>query len=153
MKTDYTYFAYGSNMLTERITERLGMVQNVGLGILRNHQLVFNRMGSYLPGGVASVVPRFNSIVLGVIWKIDAGQLSVLDKIEDPSAYCRETIKVDLETGASLECVTYVSFPQGYCPPSAEYLSYLVQGAEEHNFPNKYVRNLKRRSTLARKAA
>lgn len=153
MKTEYTYFAYGSNMLTERITERLGKVQIVGLGILRNHQLVFNRMGSYLPGGVASVVTRSNSIVLGVIWKIGADQLSVLDKIEDPSAYCRETIKVDLETGASLECVTYVSLPQGYCPPSEEYLSYLVQGAEEHNFPDKYVRNLKRRSTLVREAA
>jgi gamma-glutamylcyclotransferase (GGCT)/AIG2-like uncharacterized protein YtfP len=153
MKTEYTYFAYGSNMLTERITERLGLVRNVGVGTLRNHRLVFNRMGSYLPGGVASVVPRSKSIVLGVIWKIDAEQLSILDKIEDPSAYRRETINVDITRGESIDCVTYVSIPQGYCPPSVEYLSYLVRGAEEHNFPDKYVRNLKRRSTRAREEA
>ncbi len=153
MKTAFEYFAYGSNMLTERITDRLGPVEKTGLGILRNHQLVFNRLGTYLPGGVASVVPRLGSDVLGVIWKIDAVQLKTLDIIEDPEAYSRETVGVDLEHNNSVECLTYISLAQGYHPPSEEYLSYLIQGAEEHGFPARYVRNLKRRITRKRLAA
>ncbi|MEO1188047.1 MAG: gamma-glutamylcyclotransferase, partial [Pseudomonadota bacterium] len=130
----------------ERISDRLGKVEQVGIGLLRNYQLVFNRLGSYSPGGVASVVPWKGRSVFGVIWKLNTKQLNDLDEIEDPEAYTRESVSIEMEDGSLVDCLTYIAFSQGYHPPSKKYLSYLVRGAEEHDLPQRYTKNLRRRA-------
>ena len=149
MTIKHNYFAYGSNMLTERILDRLGTVEQVGIGLLPNYQLVFNRLGSYSPGGVASVIPSQGRSVYGVIWKLNNKQLTMLDEIEDPAAYSRESVSVEMNDGSSVDCLTYIAYSQGYHPPTKNYLSYLIRGAEEHDLPSKYVKNLRRRSVRA----
>lgn len=149
MTIKHNYFAYGSNMLTERISDRLGTVEQVGIGLLHNYQLVFNRRGSYSPGGVASIIPWQGRSVFGVIWELNNKQLNLLDEIEDPAAYSRRSVSVEMKDGSPVDCLTYIAFSQGYHPPTKKYLSYLIQGAKEHNLPSRYARNLRRRSVRA----
>ncbi|MEQ8559381.1 MAG: gamma-glutamylcyclotransferase family protein [Henriciella sp.] len=142
------YFAYGSNLKTEQLEKRVGPVEPVALARLDDYKLVFNRRGSYRPGGVASIKPYKASTVYGVVFKLGEEAFSKLDEIEDPAAYERVPLTVTTEDGKPLRCQTYVAFPQGYFPPSPAYLDIIREGAREHGLPPDYVRALGRRQVL-----
>ncbi len=136
------YFSFGSNMSTPQMLERCPSAERVGIGVIRQYELVFNRKGSYRPGGVASIVPSENpdQNVFGVIWKISSEDLEGLDDIEDPSAYERVTIDVQLLGGQILPCQTYLAFPQAqHVTPDPHYLELLLDAAKAAALPPDYI--------------
>ena len=137
------YFAYGSNMSSKQMKERISSSIYVGVGFIDNHSLKFNRKGSYRSSGVASVEPSSGK-VWGVVWKMSLSDLSKLTKIEDPTAYNREQMVVALESGENLTCNIYVAIKQvDFIAPEQGYVDLIVTGAKEHNLPTEYIAFLK----------
>lgn len=138
------YFAYGSNMDGAQMLERLGSeVRSLGIGFLENMKLVFNRKGSYRPGGVASVQSEAGSRVYGTIWEVSPGHLEIMDDIEDPDAYQRIRMTVMHDNGERLVCEVYQAFPEGDFQPDKEYLEKIIEAAEHSGLPTEYVKLLK----------
>jgi len=137
------YFAFGSNMDEDNLRSRVGDVRFGGTGYLDNHRLVFNRLGTHRPGGVASVEPRQNARVYGAVWNLDDRQLAVLDEIENPAAYERRMADIVLmETGRTIECQVYVAYPVGVFPADQDYIELLIGAARRLGLPPHYVRRL-----------
>lgn len=137
------YFAYGSNMVEEQMKERCKSAVKVGIGALNDHKIVFNRKGTYRPGGVASIEESEGQRVYGVIWKIHSSEFWELDEKEDPKAYVRRKIPVYTLSGEHHSCHIYEAIPQrGVFKPSKDYLKTMVRGAKEAGLPDDYIKYL-----------
>lgn len=139
----YHYFAYGSNMATGQMRERCPSAQRVAVATLRDYELVFNRRGSYRPGGVASVAPVDGKRVYGVVWRISSSDLDRLDEVEDPDAYQRDMATVFGLDGSRWRAYLYEATPEGVFEPDRDYLELMVEAAVESGLPEEYVAELK----------
>ena len=135
-----TYFAYGSNMLTARIEERLGRCARVGTGYLKGRQLVFHKRGRDGSGKCdAFETGRLADRVFGVLYRLDRGQRLKLDGFEGPGYESREVV-VQLTLDA-IEAYTYVAVPSAVerdLVPYSWYKSLVVAGAHAHRLPLPY---------------
>lgn len=116
-----------------------------GVGNLCGYKLVFNRRGSYRDGGVASIVPTGDESdrVYGVIWELSATDVRKLDEIEDPDAYARETVRVNIGDDLTLDCTTYIAIPQAdYVSPDPEYFQILLAAAKDMGLPGHYIETI-----------
>jgi gamma-glutamylcyclotransferase (GGCT)/AIG2-like uncharacterized protein YtfP len=139
----YNYFAYGSNMAERQMKERCPSAQRIAVAMLRDYELVFNRLGSYRPGGVASVAPAEGKRVYGVVWRISSSDLDRLDEVEDPAAYQRDIATVFGLDGSRWRAYLYEATPEGVFEPDRDYLELMVEAAVESGLPEKYVAALK----------
>lgn len=133
------YFAYGSNMLRERLEkDRLGSLEDLGIGILYKYKIKFNKQ-SLDGSGKTNLIQDDNSQVFGVIYKLSEEQISALDKFEP--GYSRITLDIKIgEVFVDME--TYIAQKDkinNNLLPTKEYLGYLIQGAKEHDFPLDYI--------------
>lgn len=136
------YFAYGANMDTDELTRRVGAVEQVAIGHLADHRLVFNRHGTLWDGGVSSVVGSTGEKVFGVVWRLSPEALAKLDAIEDPAAYDRLEMEVMTDAGHRLLCQVYVSYPQGERAPAPAYLALLISAARKAHLPEAHIEML-----------
>ncbi|MGE3175578.1 MAG: gamma-glutamylcyclotransferase family protein [Planctomycetota bacterium] len=137
------YFAYGSNMDPAQMLGRCPGSRLVGIGCLRDHRLVFNRKGSYRPGAVASVVPAAASTVYGVLWHMAPGEIAVMDRIEDPSAYRRTTASVQGPDDHAVAALMYVAIPEeNPPPPDPDYARILLRAGRIAGLPEAYLREV-----------
>lgn len=112
-----------------------------------NYKLVFNRKGTYRPGGVASIERsgEQESSMYGIIWRLCSQDLLELDRIEDPKAYERVPIEAQLLDGGTYECQTYPAYPEAtHVSPDPEYLDLLLQAAKPSGLPDDYVQRISR---------
>ena len=129
------YFAYGSNLSSVRLRDRLGDVGVIGVALLPRYRHWFDKYGA---DGTAkgNIVVASNSRVLGVLYQIDEAQLSRLRKFE--GGYRQIDVRIEcgqtLATAVSFEAITRVSG----LAPSREYLGYYEQGMREHGLPDDY---------------
>lgn len=140
-KKEY-YFSYGSNMSQRQMSDRVKNAEMTGVAYLENYKLVFNRKGSYRPGGVASVEASDGNRVYGTIWKMPMTQLIEMDEHEDPKAYVRETKTVIGLDGEEKDCYLYLSIPQGSIEPDPHYLELIISSANEAGLPTEYMEYL-----------
>lgn len=136
------YFSFGSNMDRDQMKVRTPKAEYVGIGVIKNHDLVFNRRGSYRPGGVASIVPKNDSDVYGVVWSISHEELKEMDRIEDPTAYERVSKTVITNDGEELHCYVYISFPQGEIAADQPYLELIISAAKSAKLPSAWIDRL-----------
>lgn len=144
------YFSFGSNMDRTQMKERTPSAEFVGIGYVPDHDLVFNRKGSYRPGGVASIVPSRGVNAYGVVWAISPRDLERMDAIEDPQAYKRVEKLVVTEGDEKLLCNVYVAFPEGDIAPDQPYLELMIQAAEAAGLPDGWIRRMKQYRAVAR---
>lgn len=134
------YFAYGSNMRSTRLEERVGAARVVGAAQLRGWSLRFDKPGRD-GTGKANIVPTPEARVWGVAWELSRESWPVLDRFEP--GYRRERFRLVTRDGGSVEALAYV-YPSAHAAapppaPSAEYLSHLIAGAREHRLPAHWV--------------
>ncbi len=131
------YFAYGSNMLSERLRLRIGSVMAVGLAFLRDRRLVFNKR-SKDGSGKANLVESPGDMTWGVLYEMNAQDLDKLDKIE--GGYARVTVQVWKTDGNVVEAVTYISDNlTSDARPYKWYKELILSGAREHGLPQDYI--------------
>jgi len=136
------YFAYGSNMLTSRITKRVPSARAVGQAALYNWCVLFSKK-SKDGSGKANLFPKTGYITWGYLYEISPDGINELDKIE--KGYTRETVNVRKDNGEVIEAETYISENLTENPVAFDsYKQMVISGAIEHNFPAEYVLYLQR---------
>jgi gamma-glutamylcyclotransferase len=135
------YFAYGSNMKVDRMTERVPSAHPVGYAKLAGNKLAFNKV-SKDGSGKTNIVDSKNDVVFGVLFEVDEDQIANLDDIEQ--GYERKNIMVLGSNEQEIHVFTYISNQTNNdLKPYDWYLKFLVNGAEENNLPRDYVDFLK----------
>ncbi len=149
------YFAYGSNLDWERITQsdRAPSAQFLLRATLPNFTLAFTRWSKLKRTGTADVVPSLGSVVWGAVFHIDPSERHALDVAEgvNSGAYRPETVTVFAENDSRrpLLVLTYTVSVKSttHQPPAPWYLKHITTGAERWELPSTYVEELRRIAT------
>lgn len=137
------YFAYGSNMCTRRLQERVPSAFPRMRAFLRKRSMRFHKRG--LDGSGKCTIHASEGdedLVWGVVFEIHRAHRARLDNVEGlGSQYHAERIVVHSDHGAEA-AFTYVAAP-GVIDPSLRpfdwYKQLVVMGAREHGLPGEYV--------------
>jgi gamma-glutamylcyclotransferase len=145
------YFAYGSNMNPERMSERNISFSSRQLAKLFCFRLEFNKVSSRNPNeGYANIVPDKNSIIEGAVYEIPGSDLSTLDQFEGyPDHYQKIQVTIQLKNFNEVETITYIAHPDKIkvgLKPSKGYIKHLLAG--EDILSKEYYRRLKIVETL-----
>ena len=145
-ENDIWYFAYGSNMNKERLINRVGSVGVQKLGYINNYKLTFNKIKND-KFSYANIEKSIGERVYGILYKVSMDQIYALDRYEGvPDHYIRKEMKIYDENGKDyVMAYVYVANRSktrfGY-PPTQEYMSFLLSGAEM--LPKEYYNKLKK---------
>ena len=135
-KVALPYFAFGSNMLFERIKKRIPRVKKLGVGKLEGYLFLFNKI-SKDGSGKGNILPNKSHYVLGVLYEIGEDEFLILDRYE--GGYKRELVNIFTE-GKTIEAITYISDKNKYgLKPNQDYFELVIKGAEENSFEQEYI--------------
>lgn len=131
------YFAYGSNMSTERLRARIESAEPVGRAHWQHMELAFNKVG--VDGsGKANLMARPGARAWGVLFDLHPDDWGILDRYEP--GYTRSTCNVSVDSGRVIEAQVYLAVPPlSAMPPQDWYRDHLLRGAEEHALPDDIV--------------
>ena len=136
------YFAYGSNMLRERLVARVTTAQAVAVGVVRDYQLDFAKV-SVDGSGKGDMVASPGGEVWGVLYEFDASQKTDLDRHEGTHYQPREVV---VFTPSGVETAwAYMAEPHRRDPakvPYDWYLALIIAGARQGGLPATCIRAL-----------
>ena len=134
------YFAYGSNLLSARLRERVPSCAVRGAARLSGWRLTTDKRGRD-GTGKANLRRDPAAVVWGVVWAIDAAEWPQLDRFE--GGYARIEVEVETPLGARLAVATYVSDRLTDVPVlDPAYKRAIVDGAREHGLPAAWIAGL-----------
>ncbi|XP_056115449.1 gamma-glutamylcyclotransferase b [Rhinichthys klamathensis goyatoka] len=144
----FLYFAYGSNLLKERLQLKNPSAIIHCVAKLKDYKLVFgNHKGvasQRWRGGVATIEHSPGEEVWGVVWRMNVTDIESLDRQENVKMGTYSPMKVFVSTtDQDLHCRTYIMNSCVYAPPSPHYLEVIVMGAEQNGLPEDYQEKLK----------
>jgi gamma-glutamylcyclotransferase len=138
------YFAYGSNMLTERLQSRCASAKARHVACADNWALTFSKR-SQDGSGKATISKATDGQVFGVVFDLDESELPELDRFEGAGdGYDRKDdflVHID-GSQEPLNVVTYIASPTHIdtnLEPFDWYLSLVIAGARQHALPPEYV--------------
>lgn len=140
------YFAYGSNMLTERLRARVPSAQPVTAASLPGFSIRFHKR-SRDGSGKCNVVatPASAVTVYGVVFEVAPEELDALDEAERRGrGYERRTVS-PLAAGTFFNTFAYIAQPayvDDALIPYDWYHALVVAGAYQHDLPSHYVAHL-----------
>ena len=144
-----TYFAYGSNMLRERLLARRVVLMDNGKPACANgYKLVFNKKSDD-GSAKANLVAERGAKCWGVLFSVDAKSLTDLDEAEGaPGHYRQENISITVANVAQT-VMTYLAQPVKVMPapglPYDWYLALILAGAKASaDMPSEWIANLRR---------
>lgn len=127
------YFAYGSNINLEQMEQRCPDARIVGPVTLENYELRFRGYG------FATIAPKENRSVYGLLWKLTPACEQTLDHYEGyPRHYTKEPVAVRTADGAKIPVMAYVmAEPMCRQPalPSPYYYQAIQKGYEANSLP------------------
>ncbi|MCY4642760.1 MAG: gamma-glutamylcyclotransferase [Gammaproteobacteria bacterium] len=136
------YFAYGSNLLTNRLVDRCPSAQYYASACVDDFALEFSKNSKKDGSGKATFIPSHGQRLYGAVFEMETSELEQLDRVE--SGYYREdSFKVCLvATGTSKTVKTYIAPEKSRNPdlkPFDWYLALIVAGAMEHKLPQTVI--------------
>ena len=142
------YFAYGSNMLEERLKRRVTTVAFRAIVALPCYRLRFRKRSEDCSGKCDIFHTRCSAdVVHGVIFDLDDSQLEDLDCAEGRgSGYHRDKITLHLADGSQTDAWVYLADPGAIDEaliPYSWYYELVIRGAEQHRLPNDYIAGLR----------
>lgn len=160
------YFAYGSNLNSQAVTEwcrhfghrppgmKLGKA-----AVLDNYRLCFPIFSEYWSGGIADIVYDPGKYVAGAVFEVTEAELAVLDmKVQrktdssgkELGVYRRIEVKVaPLGRGEAVTAVTYqgLNTDRYSIPPTQHYMDSVIQGAYGYGLSMMWIAYLQSFST------
>lgn len=129
------YFAYGSNMDKERMTERGIHFTSRSFAQLVNYKLVFNKKATcHQNCAYANIIESVNSIVEGVLYTFQDTEIELLDYVEGyPEHYIGLEVMVKDKNGTAIHAITYKACEEKLVEgayPKKSYLKYLLEGRD-----------------------
>lgn len=143
----FLYFAFGSNLLRERLQLKNPSAVFLCTGRLKDYRLNFGlweeQVDTAWHGGVATIESYPGEEVWGVVWTLSKENLSTLDEQEGVSEgeYTPLEVSVETDQGVIL-CRTYQMNNFHACPPSPQYKQVVCLGAEQNRLPKEYLKRL-----------
>ena len=142
------YFAYGSNMLEERLKPRVTSAEFRGTIALPGYRIRFRKQSTDQSGKCDIFHTRCaDDVVHSVIFDVDDGQLKALDDSEGcGKGYHREKIALRPPDGTPIDAWVYIADPGAIdeaLVPYSWYHELVIRGAEQHKLPNDYVAGLR----------
>lgn len=131
--TSFTYFAYGSNMLTSRLVARCASAKAIGLAYADGYTFAYAKRSLDMSAKGALVESR-SARAYGVLFTIDATEKARLDQFEGPGYACRADFEVLLvKDGTPVFATTYLAKEQvSDLSPYDWYAALILAGATEH---------------------
>lgn len=148
------YFAYGSNMLEQRLQKRCKSARVSGVASVTGYRLAFCKK-SKDGSGKATLVADPAGQVFGAVFYIAAKDAAELDRIEGRgNGYERieELTVLSYPDGKPITVTAYIAdddFRDSALQPYDWYLDLVVAGAEQHQLPTDYIQRLRVRPSLA----
>ncbi len=136
------YFAYGSNMSEQVMTDKCPRHRFLGAAKLPGYRLAFTRRSIRTGTGVADVVEQDGGAVWGALYELNDDDLAVLDRKEGYGwAYTHLPVLVQLGDGSEHEAVAYTVIEKQAreVPPSPTYLEGVIRAARERGLPEEYI--------------
>ncbi len=127
------YFAYGSNLLTQRLVARCPSARAIGPAVLDGHSLRFAKY-SWMDGSGKATIAAGDDQVQGMLFEMAMVDHAALDAIEGVGkGYDRwEGVEV-LADNRPTTAVTYIaSDPRDALRPFDWYLALILAGAQQH---------------------
>ncbi|KAH3776380.1 gamma-glutamylcyclotransferase-like [Dreissena polymorpha] len=151
MRMSFLYFAFGSNLLRQRLRLNNPSATFVSTARLEGYRLAFSNMGldprtMRWRGGAATIVDAPGHAVWGCVWRLDNEHRESLDRQE--SVYNAIEVPVTAPDNTVYTCLTYqlpkdLLSPRGFDPrPSPMYLDVIVRGAVQNHLPGSYIDQL-----------
>ena len=149
------YFTYGSNMDEDDLgiwckKQMLPFPQWEfrGTAYLKNYKLVFNYFSESRSGGAANLVVLDESIVYGLLFKVNEADLDTIRKKEGFPRYYEEILVTVINNEKSISDV--ITFKvvnsrekQQHQPPTKHYMGLILKNAVKYDFPLGYIESLK----------
>ncbi|TPW32512.1 gamma-glutamylcyclotransferase [Martelella alba] len=137
------YFAYGSNMLGERLRRRCPTARSLGLARLDHFSLAFDKAGRDR-SGKATILPQAETAVFGVLFTLDLTERAALDAAEGLGrGYDRidEITVTRRNDGQRLAAMTYIAPPahrDAKLKSFDWYRGLVLAGAHQNELPEDY---------------
>ncbi len=152
VRDELVYFAYGANMITARMRERVPSATPIGIGYLVGHALRWNKRSSIDGSGKcdAEATDRDDDTVWGVLFTLAARDKPALDAAEGLDAgYAEKRVRILTEHGP-IAAITYCAIDKDpSLRPYHWYKDLVITGAREHALPNRYRSRLELEPTVA----
>nr|XP_061808400.1 gamma-glutamylcyclotransferase-like [Nerophis lumbriciformis] len=146
----FVYFAFGSNMLRERIRLDNPSATFLDTGRLKDYRLDFglwdqNAESKSWHGGAATIRESLGSEVWGVIWTMNRDHVDSLDHQEGVHRgfYSPLEVRVESRGHGEMTCRTYQMNNFHARPTSPQYKHVICQGAQQNGLPEHYVDGLR----------
>jgi len=141
------YFAYGSNMLIERLRERVKSAKDPVCVTLPGYELRFHKVSSDGSGKCNIIGPGIEGVcVRGVVFDIQENEIPALDRAEGVGlGYRKETLKITID-GTVFDTLVYLAEEDSIDNSLAPYRWYhdlVLAGAEQNRLPGDYLAQLR----------
>ena len=133
------YFAYGSNMSKEQMTNRGVSVHTTIRCDLSGYRFLYNKK-SIDGSSKANIRKDEESVVHGVCFSVDPESFEKLRKFEKGYDIVQITVS-DLEMNL-IQAETFISDNISNEEPSEGYVDTIVKAAKEHKLPKGYIKNI-----------
>ena len=140
------YFAFGSNLSSPRLLERIPLASKHCIATLHQHRLSWHKSGKDRSGKCdIEFTGSTADQVYGVIYQMTHDEKLELDVYEGAGiGYERRQINVTALHGASIDAFTYYALEiDRLLQPYHWYKEHVVRGALEHELPPHYVEHIR----------
>ena len=139
------YFAFGSNLSSPRLLERLPDASVHCVATLPQHQLCWRKNDRGQSGKCdIEFTGSMDDIVYGVIYLMTHAEKLELDVYETAGfGYAHKEVTVTTVPGETIEAFTYFALDIDHSQkPFHWYKEHVLRGAIEHDFPQHYVAHI-----------
>jgi gamma-glutamylcyclotransferase len=146
MPDTFLYFAYGSNMLTRRLTapRRAPSAVAIGTAFAEGRRLTFDKVSTD-GSGKCDIEETGNpdDRVYGVLFRINSADIGGLDEAEGlGNGYRKGEIQVVTQSGPSTAVAYFATEKDTRRRPYDWYKAFVVHGAIENRLPDAYIESL-----------
>jgi gamma-glutamylcyclotransferase len=151
MNTKLKYFAYGSNLASARLLQRLPAATIDGIATLQEHLLCWRKNDSG-QSGKCDIEHTGDSqhLVYGVVYHMTEDEKLELDTYECAGfGYERRIIEVNNHMQQPVEAFTYFALDIDHRQmPFHWYKEHVLRGALEHDFPLHYIEQIRATTSI-----
>lgn len=137
-------FAYGSNMLSERLQQRCPSATTRGVAELKGYELRWHKKSTDGSGKCDIVeTDQDDAVVLGVLYEVAATEKDALDRAEGLGhGYDEMTVTVVCDGELHEALAYYATSIDAALQPYDWYRALVLTGAREHRLPEWYLEQL-----------
>ncbi len=152
----FSYFAYGSNMLLERLRaqDRCPSARVIGSGLVQDYELCFAKR-SKDGSGKATLVQRTSARVHGVLFAVDESERDQLKKTEGAGTHYHgvdDFPVLDVREGTIRQAMSFFAASDYFetnLQPFDWYVALVIAGAQQNASPEDHLQILLNVETIA----